>query len=55
MTSACAAAVAAAALLARCALAQARFSAAEIALGPKQFDRTCAQCHGRNMTTRTTA
>ena len=49
MTLARAAAVAAAALLAQVTLAQARFSAEEIALGHKQFDRTCAQCHGRNM------
>ncbi|HEY3635138.1 MAG TPA: c-type cytochrome [Caldimonas sp.] len=44
-----AAAVAAAVLLAQVALAQARFSAEQIELGHKQFDRTCAQCHGRNM------
>jgi mono/diheme cytochrome c family protein len=48
MTPARAAALAAA-LLAPVALAQARFSADEIELGHKQFDRTCAQCHGRNM------
>jgi mono/diheme cytochrome c family protein len=49
MTHARAAALAAAALLVPLALAQARFSAEEIALGHKQFERTCAQCHGRNM------
>lgn len=49
MTLARAAAFAAVALLAGAALAQARFSAEEIELGHKQFDRTCAQCHGRNM------
>jgi mono/diheme cytochrome c family protein len=48
MTPARAAALAAA-LLAPVALAQARFSADEIELGHRQFDRTCAQCHGRNM------
>ncbi len=49
MTRARAATSVAAALLAGTALAQARFSAEEIELGHKQFDRTCAQCHGRNM------
>jgi cytochrome c6 len=45
-----AAAVAAAAALAvSAAHAQARFPADEIERGHKQFDRTCAQCHGRNM------
>ena len=29
--------------------AQARFSTEEIDRGHQQFDRTCAQCHGRNM------
>ena len=31
------------------AAAQARFGPEEIKLGHAQFDRTCAQCHGRNM------
>lgn len=43
------AALGAAAALASSAHAQARFSADEIERGHKQFDRTCAQCHGRNM------
>ena len=47
-------AVRTASLLAIAALAttvhsQAQFDAAEIELGHRQFDRTCAQCHGRNM------
>ena len=29
--------------------AQARFDTAQIQQGHAQFDRTCAQCHGRNM------
>lgn len=29
--------------------AQARFSTDQIDRGHQQFDRTCAQCHGRNM------
>jgi mono/diheme cytochrome c family protein len=49
VTRARAAAGAAGALLAGAALAQPGFSAEEIELGRKQFDRTCAQCHGRNM------
>lgn len=49
MTPVRAAAFAAGALLAGAAGAQARFSAEEIELGHRQFDRTCAQCHGRNM------
>ena len=43
------AAFGAAAALVSAAHAQARFSADEIERGHKQFDRTCAQCHGRNM------
>ena len=31
------------------AAAQARFSPEQIQQGHTQFDRTCAQCHGRNM------
>ena len=31
------------------ALAQAQFSADDIERGHAQFERTCAQCHGRNM------
>ena len=49
MTRARAAASLAAALIVGTAFAQARFSVDEIELGHKQFDRTCAQCHGRNM------
>ena len=49
MTRARAVASVAAALLVGTAFAQARFAAEEIELGHKQFDRTCAQCHGRNM------
>ena len=41
--------VVAGAVLASAVHAQARFSADEIDRGHKQFDRTCAQCHGRNM------
>jgi mono/diheme cytochrome c family protein len=49
MRSALAAGLAAAALLASAAHGQARFSAEDIDRGHQQFDRTCAQCHGRNM------
>jgi len=49
MTSARAAGLVAGALLASAAHAQARFSAEQIELGHRQFERTCAQCHGRNM------
>ena len=49
MTSARAAGVVAGALLASAAHAQARFSTEQIELGHRQFERTCAQCHGRNM------
>ena len=49
MRSARAAGLIAGALLASAAHAQARFPADEIERGHKQFDRTCAQCHGRNM------
>lgn len=45
-----AAALATAALLVSAsAAAQARFGPEEITQGHAQFDRTCAQCHGRNM------
>ena len=37
------------ALLASAVHAQSRFSTEEIDLGHRQFDRTCAQCHGHNM------
>lgn len=49
MTRTRAAAGAAAALMVGAACAQPRFSAEEIELGHRQFERTCAQCHGRNM------
>lgn len=49
MTSARAAGLVAGALLASAAHAQARFSAEQIELGHHKFERTCAQCHGRNM------
>lgn len=42
-------AFASAAALVATAYAQARFPADEIERGHAQFDRTCAQCHGRNM------
>lgn len=42
-------ALAATAMLASAAHAQARFADEEIAKGLAQFHRTCAQCHGRNM------
>ena len=37
------------ALAAVAAQAQAGFGAEEIAAGASQYQRTCAQCHGRNM------
>ena len=40
--------LAASVLLAFAAQAQPRFTAEEIERGHTQFDRTCAQCHGRN-------
>ena len=49
MTSARAVGWVAGVLLASAAHAQARFSAEQIELGHRQFERTCAQCHGRNM------
>jgi mono/diheme cytochrome c family protein len=49
MTSARAVGLVAGVLLASAAHAQARFSAEQIELGHRQFERTCAQCHGRNM------
>ncbi|MBS0446073.1 MAG: cytochrome c [Proteobacteria bacterium] len=39
----------AAALATSAAAADPRFSADDIEKGHAQFDRTCAQCHGRNM------
>jgi cytochrome c6 len=44
-----AALVAAGALFASAVPAQTRFSPQQIDGGHKQFDRTCAQCHGHNM------
>src|SRR6185369_2991172 len=41
--------VVAAALATHAAAADPRFSAEDIDKGHAQFDRTCAQCHGRNM------
>ncbi len=38
-----------AAVCGRGAVAQERFSVDEIERGRAQFERTCAQCHGRNM------
>jgi cytochrome c6 len=49
MKRAGAVALAAAATLAPAAWGQSHFSADDIERGHKQFDRTCAQCHGRNM------
>jgi cytochrome c6 len=43
------AALAAAAAFAPGAWAQSSFAADDIERGHRQFDRTCAQCHGRNM------
>jgi mono/diheme cytochrome c family protein len=41
--------VVAVALATNAAAADPRFSADDIEKGHAQFDRTCAQCHGRNM------